>query len=99
MNNVLLSNIPNTISPHQALQFTTAEGLSDSERNAIIDAYMKGIHVIMCLGCPLILCCLFSSFFIKDVALEGRKGGTAGDMEAENVSGEDARAADVEKTS
>lgn len=81
--------------PQKALQFTTAEGLSDFERNAITDAYMKGIHVIMCLGCPLILCCLLSSFFIKDVVLEGRKEEPALDAEAGNLSGV---AVDTEKT-
>lgn len=99
LNNILLSNIPNTIAPQKALQFTTTESLSDSERNAIIDAYMKGIHVIMCLGCPLISCCLLSSFFIKDVALEGRKEGPAEDVEAGNVNRVDAHAVDIEKTS
>lgn len=39
----------------------------------MIDAYMKGIHVIMCTGCPLIGFCLLTSLLIKDVALEGRK--------------------------
>lgn len=99
LNNILLSNIPNTITPQKALQFTTTEGLSNSERNTIIDAYMKGIHVIMCLGCPLISCCLLSSFFIKDVVLEGRKEEPVEDAEAGNVNREDAHAVDIEKTS
>lgn len=94
MNNILLSNIPDTVMPQKALQFTTSEDLSNLERDAIIDAYMKGIHAIMCFGCPLILCCLLSSFFIKDVVLEGRKEEPAVDAEAGNASG---AAADTEK--
>lgn len=100
MNNILLSNIPDTVTPQKALQFTTAEGLSGSEKNAIIDAYMKGIHVIMCVGCPLIICCLLSSFLIKDVVLEGRKEEPAESAEAGNIGeGNDSSAVNAEKTS
>lgn len=73
LNNVLLSNIPSTVSPATALQFTTATGLTDAEQNDVVEAYMKGIHVIMCIGCPLIGFCVLTSFLIKDVELEGRK--------------------------
>lgn len=97
LNNLLLSNIPSTITSQTALQFTTIENLSDSDRNTIINAYMKGIHVVMCLGCPLIGCCLLSSFFIKDVVLEGRKDEEPGDMEAVAVSGRDVPVVDAEK--
>lgn len=86
------------MAPETALQFTTAKNLSESERSAVIDAYMKGIHVIMCLGCPLVGCLFLSSFFIKDVVLEGRKKEVVEDTEAGNVNDEAAPVVDTEKS-
>jgi len=70
LNNVLIANIPPTVSAADALQFTNLYDLTPEERDGVIDAYMKGIQTIMYLGAPMVGVMLLGSLILTEVRLD-----------------------------
>lgn len=70
LNNILIANLPPTVSAADALQFTNLKGLTPEERDGVIDAYMKGIQRIMYLGAPMVGVMLLDSLVLTEVRLD-----------------------------
>ena len=70
LNNVLIANLPPTVSAADALQFTNLKNLTPEERDGVIDAYMKGIQTIMYLGAPMVGVMLLDSLVLTEVRLD-----------------------------
>ncbi|KAK2746750.1 hypothetical protein FQN55_005477 [Onygenales sp. PD_40] len=71
LNNVLIANIPSHLAVDDApMQLSSLlDTLAPPDRAAVVAAYMKGLRIVFCLGCPLMGICLLSSAFIVDIPL------------------------------
>ncbi|KAK2810804.1 hypothetical protein FQN50_002627 [Emmonsiellopsis sp. PD_5] len=71
LNNVLIANIPSHLAVDDApMQLSSLlDTLAPPDRAAVVAAYMKGLRIVFCLGCPLMGVCLLSSAFIVDIPL------------------------------
>lgn len=70
LNNVLLANIPASVTAQDALQFTGVTHLTPEQKDAIVDAYEKGIRTIMFLGAPMVGLMLLDSLVLTEVRLD-----------------------------
>lgn len=70
LNNVLLANIPASVTAQDALQFTGVTHLTPEQKDAIVDAYEKGIRTIMFLGAPMVGVMLLDSLVLTEVRLD-----------------------------
>ncbi|PGH16034.1 hypothetical protein AJ79_02014 [Helicocarpus griseus UAMH5409] len=71
LNNILIANVPAYLAVGDApIQLSSLlETLSPPDRAVVVTAYMRGLRVVFCLGCPLIGVCLLTSAFLTDIPL------------------------------
>ncbi|PGH01162.1 hypothetical protein AJ80_09057 [Polytolypa hystricis UAMH7299] len=71
LNNLLTANIPSHLAAKDAPMELASmlNTLSPSDKAVVVAAYMKGLKVVFCLGCPLMGICLLSSAFLTDIPL------------------------------
>ena len=91
LDNVLQSRLKGVVSSGIATQLASSAhslgslGLTVEQKDAVLDAYMHGIHIILILYAPLIGICGFSALLVRDQGLQEKDTSTTLQVRSEKA--------------